>query len=109
MKIILNNKEYTAPPPVIGLWFAIQKLKTEQKDRVVEITQMWDKIKPFEGRDDLDEHAIDKLERAMTYLNQKTEADKRIVFESKIKIIIDTFKDPGITHEILLNLCYSRT
>lgn len=85
-----------------GLWFAIQKLKTEQEKRVIEITKMWDEIKPFDGKADMDETAIDKLEKVMTYLNKKTEANKRILLESKIKIIVDAFKNPNITEEMIL-------
>ena len=102
MEISFNNKEYTAPAPMAGLWFAIQKLKTEQEKRVVEITKMWDELKSFEGKIDLDEAAINKLEEAMVNLNKKTETNKRILLESKIKIIIDAFKNPNITQEIIL-------
>jgi len=101
MEISLNNIEYAAPTPVTGLWFAIQKLKTEQEKRVIEITKMWDEIKPFENKEDLDGVAIDKLEKAMVDLNKKTEANKRILLETKIKIIVDTFKNPPITQEMI--------
>jgi len=57
MEISLNNIEYATPTPVTGLWFAIQKLKTE--------------------------------------------ANKRILLETKIKIIVDTFKNPAITQEMI--------
>lgn len=102
MKITLNNVEYTAPVPVTGLWFAIQKLKTDQEKRVVEITKMWDEIKPYEGKEDLDEAAIENLEKAMVDLNKKTEANKRILLESKVKIIVETFRSPNITQEMIL-------
>ena len=102
MKMLLNNQEYTAPSPVTGLWFAIQKLKTEQEKRVVEITKMWDEIKPFEGKEDIDEQATYKLEKAMVNLNQKTEANKRILMEFKIKIIVDVFKNSNITQETIM-------
>lgn len=102
MNMVLNNQEYTAPTPVTGLWFAIQKLKTEQEKRVVEITKIWDEIKPFEGKENIEETAINKLEKAMINLNQKTETNKRILLESKIKIIVDTFKNPNITQDMIL-------
>jgi len=101
MKITLDSVEYVAPSPVTGLWFAIQKLKTEQEKRVAEITKIWNEIKPFEGKKDIEESAIDKLENAMLNLTQKTEANKRILLETKIKIIVDVFKNPAITQETI--------
>ena len=102
MEIILNKVEYTAPTPVVGLWFAVQKLNTEQEKRVVEITKMWDEVKPFEGKKNMDEQSVCKLEKSMAYLSQKTEENKRILLESRIKIIVDVFDNNEVTNETIL-------
>ncbi len=102
MEITLNGKEYTAPTPVTGLWFAIQKLKTEQEKRVAEIVKMWDEVRPFDGKEDIEAAALNKLEQTMVALTKKTDSNKQILLESKIKIIVDVFKNPEITQETIL-------
>lgn len=102
MNIILNDIEYTAPAPVTKLWFEVQKLKSEQEKRVTEMAKMWEEIKPLEGKNDLDDQAIKKLEKSLIDLNKKTAENKRILLESKIKVIVDVFKNPAITQETIL-------
>lgn len=102
MEITLNDKIYTAPAPLTGLWFAIQKSKTEQKKRVDEMTKILEEIKQFEGKKDIDDDAAHELEKKIIFLTQKTEDNKLTTMASKIKIIIDAFKNDNVTQETIL-------
>lgn len=102
MKITLNEVDYIAPTPVTGLWFAIQKMKTEQGKRVEEIKNIWDKIEPFDKKKDLDSAAEKELNSLIALCAKKTDDNKQILLESKIKIIVDAFANQNVTQETIL-------
>lgn len=101
MKIILNDVEYTAPAPKTGLWFAVKKIKTAQAKRVAEIQKVWGRIQPFDGRE-LTEIEESELNTLMADCINKTEENKQILLDEKIKIIVMAFNNPAVTIETIL-------
>lgn len=103
MKIILAEKEYTAPAPMTGLWYATQKNKTEHKQRVANVQALLKEIEPCEDIEKDDNSMSDEVDKKTIELTKKLDDNKRITLEGQISIIVNTFKNDNVTLETILD------